>query len=148
MCLSRGKFLLTISIFVSALKMVTTAQWRPVLFKVAVIEWRSTDFCYESGSLIEDGRNLLGTISLFHNNIGIDGRSPFHSNGLTLIRSMNYTHSQLWCEITHLFLNFNNCTSEICEWTNYFIPHFVIDVITCPCWDWCSSLLVKRAPDG
>ena len=30
---------------------------------------------------------------------------------------------------------FNGCTTEVWEWISYFIPHFIMDVITYPCWD-------------
>ena len=31
--------------------------------------------------------------------------------------------------------NFNSIV-EVWEWTSYFIPHFIMSVITCPYWDW------------
>ena len=42
-------------------------------------------------------------------------------------------HSKVWDEITYPFLNFNGCTVEVYEWISNFIPHFIIDVITYPC---------------
>ena len=33
------------------------------------------------------------------------------------------------------FLNFNGCTLEVQEWISNFIPHFITDVISVPCWD-------------
>ena len=35
---------------------------------------------------------------------------------------------------------------EVWEWKSNFIPHFLMDVTTYPCWDWISSMLVKGAP--
>ena len=40
----------------------------------------------------------------------------------------------MWDEITYPFPNFNGCTVEVWEWINNFIPHFIMDVITYPCW--------------
>ena len=41
-----------------------------------------------------------------------------------------------FCDIQHYpFLNFNGCTVEVYKWISNFIPHFMIDVITYPCWD-------------
>ena len=31
--------------------------------------------------------------------------------------------------------NFNGCTVEVREWASNFIPYFIMDVITYPCWD-------------
>ena len=56
---------------------------------------------------------------------------------LTLIPAWisNYTHYNVWDEITYLFLNFNGATVEVYEWISNFIPHFTEHVITYPCWD-------------
>ena len=48
----------------------------------------------------------------------------------------NYMLSNLWCEITYPFPNFNGCTVEVWEWISNFIPHSVMDVISSPCWDY------------
>ena len=40
--------------------------------------------------------------------------------------------SKVWGEITYPF---NGCTVEVWEWIRYFIPHFIMDVITYSCWD-------------
>ena len=47
----------------------------------------------------------------------------------------NHMPSKVWNEITHQFLNFNGCTVKVYEWISNFIPHFVMDAITYPCWD-------------
>ena len=51
--------------------------------------------------------------------------------------------SKVCDEITYLFPNFNGATVEVWELINNFIPHFMMGVITYPCWDLCSSMLVK-----
>ena len=43
--------------------------------------------------------------------------------------------SKVWDEITYPFPNINDYTVEVWEWINIFIPHFMIDIITYPCWD-------------
>ena len=40
--------------------------------------------------------------------------------------------SKVWDEITYHFLNFNGTAIEVWEWRSYFIPHFIMDVITYP----------------
>ena len=47
----------------------------------------------------------------------------------------NHTHYNVWDEITYPFLNFNGATIEVHELINNFIPHFLMDAITYPCWD-------------
>ena len=42
--------------------------------------------------------------------------------------------SKVWDEITQPFPNFNSAT-EVWEWINTFNSHFIMQVITCPCWD-------------
>ena len=44
-------------------------------------------------------------------------------------------NDKLWDEITNPFSNFNSTTIEVWEWISNFIPHFITDVITYPCWD-------------
>ena len=51
----------------------------------------------------------------------------------------------MWDEITYPFLNFNGATVEVLEWISNFIVHFTEHVITYPCWEWSSSMLVKWA---
>ena len=43
--------------------------------------------------------------------------------------------SEMWVEITSLFPNFNGSTTEVWEGISNFILHFIMDVITNPCWD-------------
>ena len=50
-------------------------------------------------------------------------------------------------EITYLFPNFNDCTLKFRDGLSYFIPLFIMDMITNPCWDWSQSMLVKGVPD-
>ena len=73
---------------------------------------------------------------------------PFYKHGLTLIPACisNHKHKKVWCEITHPFPNFNGSTVDILEWISNFIPHFLMDVITYPCWD--ESMLIKRVTGG
>ena len=35
---------------------------------------------------------------------------------------------------------------EVYKWISNFIPHFIMDVITFPYWDWNQTMLVKGAP--
>ena len=35
---------------------------------------------------------------------------------------------------------------EVYKWISNFIPHFIMDVITFPYWDWSQTMLVKGAP--
>ena len=52
--------------------------------------------------------------------------------GLTLMLAwtVNPMSNKVWHEITYPFPNVNNCTVEILEWVNDYIPHFIVDVIT------------------
>ena len=43
--------------------------------------------------------------------------------------------NKVWDEITYPFSYFNGATVEVWEWISKFIPHFIMDVITYPCWD-------------
>ena len=54
--------------------------------------------------------------------------------------------NNVWDKITYPFPNFNSATVEVREWFSNFIPHFLMDVITYPCWNQCYSMLVKGAP--
>ena len=42
---------------------------------------------------------------------------------------------KVWGEIIYKFLNFNGCTIEVKEWISNYIPRFIMDIITYPCWD-------------
>ena len=46
----------------------------------------------------------------------------------------NHMPGKVWDELTYPFPNFNGATVEVWEWIGNFIPHFMIDVITYPCW--------------
>ena len=46
----------------------------------------------------------------------------------------NHMPSKVWNEITYPFPNFSGCTMEVWEWISNFISHFIVDVITFPCW--------------
>ena len=48
-------------------------------------------------------------------------------------------------EIPYPFPNFNGTAIEVWEWTSNLIPHFMMDVIPYPCWDYNESMLVKGA---
>ena len=52
----------------------------------------------------------------------------------------------VWDEITYPFPNFNGATIEVWEGINDFIPHFLMDVITYPCWDLKLIHISKRGP--
>ena len=43
--------------------------------------------------------------------------------------------SKVWDEIAYPFPNFNGFTIEVSKWMSNFIPHFMMGVITYPCWD-------------
>ena len=75
-------------------------------------------------------------------------RGPFYQYGLTLILAWisNQMPSKVWDEIAYPLPNSNACTVELWEGISHFIPHFTIDVITCPCLDLSWSILVKRGP--
>ena len=45
----------------------------------------------------------------------------------------NHKLSKVWDEIIYPFLNINICIVE--GWISDFIPYFIMDVITYPCWD-------------
>ena len=45
------------------------------------------------------------------------------------------------------FPNFNGCTVGVYEWISHFIPLFIMDVFTYPCWDWSWTMLIKMVQD-
>ena len=47
----------------------------------------------------------------------------------------NHMPSEMWDEIINSFPNFNGYRVEVWEWIRNFFPHFIMDVITYPCWD-------------
>ena len=63
---------------------------------------------------------------------------PFHQYGLTLFQGWGVYHmpSKVWDKISYPFPNSNGCTIEICDTISTFTPHFTMDVITYPCWNW------------
>ena len=67
--------------------------------------------------------------------------------GLTLISAWisNYIYYKLWHEVTYPFPN--SSTVEIWELICNFISHFIIYILTYPCWDQSRSMLAKVAPD-
>ena len=44
--------------------------------------------------------------------------------------------SKVWEEIIYIFPNWNGSTLQVWEWINNFMPHFIMDVISYPCWYW------------
>ena len=55
--------------------------------------------------------------------------------------------SKLWDELTYQFSNFNGATVEIWEChisTCNFVPHFIMDIITYPCWSCSYSMLINE----
>ena len=76
--------------------------------------------------------------ALFYNSSAMKWPSgPFYCHALTLIPAWisNHMARKVWDEITYPFPNFNSCTVEVWEWISHFIPHFIMIVITYPCWD-------------
>ena len=67
----------------------------------------------------------------------IQYKGPFYHHGLTLIPAWinNHMPRKMWAEITYPFPNLNGCTVEFWELTTNFIPPFIMDPITHPCWD-------------
>ena len=49
-------------------------------------------------------------------------------------------------EISYQFPSFNGTTFAVLEWISNFIPHFLMGIITWPCWNQSYSMLVKGAP--
>ena len=63
------------------------------------------------------------------------GKSCQGSFPLTIVISCpnmdkNHMHSNMWDEITYPLPNLNGLTVEVWECINYFLQHFVNDVIT------------------
>ena len=56
----------------------------------------------------------------------------------------NYMPDKVWDEITYLLPICNCVTGEVREWLSNLIPHFIVDEIPCPFWNWSSSMLVKE----
>ena len=45
--------------------------------------------------------------------------------------------------ITYPLPNFNVATVKVLEWVRNFNPHFIMEVITDPCWDYNETMLPK-----
>ena len=58
----------------------------------------------------------------------------------------NHMRGTVWGEITDPFPNFNASTVEVWEWISNFIQHFIMDLITYPCWDLSYFMSVKGVP--
>ena len=61
----------------------------------------------------------------------------FYGHSLCWLRAWinDYMPSQMWDEITYPFPNFNCATVEVLGWISLFSSHFLMAVITYPCWD-------------
>ena len=77
----------------------------------------------------------------------VDTRGPVYQHVLTFIPTWISDHrpNRVWGEIMYPLSNFNVVTVEVWEWISNFIAHFMMDVITHPCWDW--SLFMLKAKD-
>ena len=51
--------------------------------------------------------------------------------GILIIDANDIVHNK----IAYPYPNFNGCSVEVWEWIIYFIPRFIMDVITYPYWD-------------
>ena len=54
--------------------------------------------------------------------------------------------SNVWGEITNPFPNFKSPTVEAWDWIRYFVPHYIMDIISHSWCNWSWSMLVKRVP--
>ena len=73
-------------------------------------------------------------------------RKIFCPNYLTdYLKSIGHMPIKVWDEINSPFPNFNGCTVEVWEWIINFSTHFIMDVITFPCWGVIKSILGKGA---
>ena len=64
-------------------------------------------------------------------------------NPLIQRRISNYGHNKVWGEIMYPSPNLKVAKVEVWEWLSNFIVHFLGRVITYPCWDQNSTMLVK-----
>ena len=63
------------------------------------------------------------------------GQGPiYYSLTLKLAWISNHIPTKAWLNLAHPFQNFNGCAFEVWEWISNFIPQFIMDVITYPCW--------------
>ena len=101
--------------------------------------------CQKSHNLIRLSDEYILCCDLDYENFDLDPervikyntRGAFYHHGLTLIPAWisNHMPRKVWAEITYPFANFNGCTVELWELTTNFIPLFMMDPITHPCWD-------------
>ena len=101
--------------------------------------------CQKSHNLVRLSDEYILCCDLDYENFDLDPervikyntRGPFYHHGLTLIPAWisNHMPRKVWAEITHPFPNFNGCTVEFGELITNFIPLFIMDPITHPCWD-------------
>ena len=79
--------------------------------------------------------------------VGFVNCYPQGSFSLTLTLVPAWRSNQIsgkgWYEKTYAFQNIKDCTVEVWVSISNFIPHFIIDAITKPCWDGIYSMLVK-----
>ena len=101
--------------------------------------------CQKSHNLVRLSDEYILCCDLDYKNFNLDPervikyntRGPFYHHGLTLMPSWisNHMPRKVWAEITYPFPNFNCCTVEFWELISNFIPHFIMDLMTHPCWD-------------
>ena len=74
----------------------------------------------------------LVCLCLFIINVDYIVINDYYQGALLLVWITSHMPCKMWDEITYPFLNFN--TVEVWEWISNFFSHFVIDLITYPCW--------------
>ena len=81
--------------------------------------------------------STINRLMLNHNHL-FTSRGPCYYSGLTLSPAWinNRIPSKVCDEITYPFPNLNGCIVEIWERKSNFTPHFIVHVITYPCWDY------------
>ena len=105
-------------------------------------------YMYSVSSMENDCPLLIKTwFSTIQTTMLIPTMGLFYQQGLTLIQTWVSVHppSAEREEIAHPFGIFNRFTDEVWEWIGDFTPHFIMDVITYPCWDQSWNVLVKGA---
>ena len=111
-------------------------------------------FFLQTGWLREKGRIWLNEITVVaevdDDALGNGMMNAFQVRSGTWI--CNYTHYEMWDEITCPFPNFKGGAVEVWEWISYFIPHFTGHVITYyPYWDgscWHFPIMFKYSVWG
>ena len=73
---------------------------------------------------------------------------PFYQQELIIFLAWirNHMPGKVWNEVTYPFANFNGTTVEVWEWISNILLHFIMDVITYPCWDQKLKNIRKRGP--